>query len=147
MENFLQDFPVVIEIPLHWGEMDAFAHLNNTVYFRYFESARIAYFEKIKYIDVMKSTGVGPILASTCCKFKFPLRYPDRVWVGARVVKIEADRFHMVYRIVSQTHNKIAADGEGLIVSYNYNENQKAILPDEIKQNILQLENRGAKKC
>ena len=46
MEKLTERYPVVIEIPVAWGEMDAFQHLNNIVYFRYFESARIAYFER-----------------------------------------------------------------------------------------------------
>jgi len=64
MENLLRDYPVIIEIPLAWGEMDAFQHLNNVVYFRYFESARIAYFDAIEAMTVMETTGVGPILAA-----------------------------------------------------------------------------------
>ena len=39
-EALLDGFPVVAHLPLHWGEMDAFGHLNNVVYFRYFETAR-----------------------------------------------------------------------------------------------------------
>lgn len=141
MEDLIKQFPVVIEISLHWGEMDAFQHLNNTVYFRYFESARIAYFEKIGYIEFMRETGLGPILASTQCRFKIPLTYPERVSVGAKVSEIEEDRFLMEYVIVSHNSQKIAAEGQGLIVSFNYRENKKSPLPDDIKQRILQLEN------
>ncbi len=141
MEELIKQYPVVIEISLHWGEMDAFQHLNNTVYFRYFESARIAYFEKIGYMKFMQKTGLGPILASTQCRFKIPLTYPDRVSVGAKVAKIEQDRFLMEYAIVSHKSQKTAAEGQGLIVSFDYRENRKAPLPEEIKQRILQLEN------
>ena len=42
MNSPVADYPVVIEIPVAWGEMDAYGHVNNIVYFRYFESARIA---------------------------------------------------------------------------------------------------------
>ena len=44
MNSPVADYPVVIETPVAWGEMDAYGHVNNIVYFRYFESARIAYF-------------------------------------------------------------------------------------------------------
>ena len=141
MDDLIKPYPVVIEITLHWGEMDAFQHLNNTVYFRYFESVRIAYFEKIDYMELMSKTGLGPILASTECRFKIPLTYPDRVSVGAKVTQIENDRFQMEYLIVSHKSQKIAAAGNGLIVSFDYHENKKAPLPEEIKQRILQLEN------
>jgi acyl-CoA thioester hydrolase len=47
MKELISTYPVIIEIPLAWGDMDAFQHVNNVVYFKHFESARIAYFEKI----------------------------------------------------------------------------------------------------
>jgi acyl-CoA thioester hydrolase len=142
MSELLQDFPVVIEFPIAWGDMDAFQHVNNVMYFRYFESARIAYFEKMKVADTMKRTGVGPILASTNCKFKFPLLYPDTVSVGARVPKIKTDRFQMEYRVVSHTHQKIAAEGEGLVVYYDYRQKKKTDIPLEIKKLVEDLEKK-----
>ena len=47
MDELLAHCPVVIEVPVAWGEMDSFQHVNNIVYLRYFESARIAYFERL----------------------------------------------------------------------------------------------------
>ena len=140
MENLLKHCPVVIEVPVAWGEMDAFRHLNNTAYFRYFESARIAYFEKLNLLESMALTGVGPILASTSCRFRLPLTYPDKVSVGTRVSKIEADRFTMEYYVVSHKHQSIAADGVGLIVTFNYKENKKAAIPTELRKRIEELE-------
>jgi len=140
MEELLNNYPVVIEIPVAWGDMDAFQHVNNIMYFRYFESARIAYFEKLKFQDHMTQTGIGPILANTQCKFKIPLTYPDRVSVGAKVDLIDADRFLMKYAVVSHQHRNIAASGEGMLVSFNYRENRKAPIPDEIRARITALE-------
>ena len=54
MDNVLESCPVVIETPVAWGQMDAFRHLNNTAYFRFFESARIAYFEKLHLLELWK---------------------------------------------------------------------------------------------
>lgn len=141
MEHLLARFPVVIETPVAWGEMDAFRHLNNTAYFRYFESARIAYFERLQLLEYMEESGVGPILASTSCKFKIPLTYPDTVSVGTRVPAIDADdRFVMEYLVVSHAHQKIAAEGEGLIVTFDYRHGRKAPIPAELKRRIEQLE-------
>jgi acyl-CoA thioester hydrolase len=140
MENLLEGYPVVIEAPVAWGEMDAFQHLNNIVYFRYFESARIAYFYRLDLIDTMTRTGIGPILASTSCRFKIPLQYPDKVLIGAKVTNIEEDRFLMGYGVFSTNHQKMAAEGDGLIVTFNYRENKKVPVPDELRQRILNLE-------
>lgn len=135
----------MIDIPVAWGEMDALQHVNNIVYFRYFESARIAYFEKLRFWEFMNQTGVGPILASIQCKFKIPLTYPDTVSVGTRIPSIEQDRFVMEYRAVSHKSQAIAAEGESVVVSYNYRESKKTPLPEEMKQRILTLEESATK--
>ena len=140
MNELLQPYPVVIETPVAWGQMDAFRHLNNTVYFRFFESGRIAYFERLGFLEYMEETGVGPILASTNCRFRIPLTYPDTVSIGTRVSNVEADRFTMEYVVVSHEHQKVAADGSGLIVCFNYKENRKALLPEELRRRIEALE-------
>lgn len=140
MQELLKTCPVVIEIPVAWGEMDSLKHVNNIVYFRYFESARMAYFDRLEIWNYMDETGVGPILASTQCKFKMPLAYPDTVSVGTRITEIEADRFVMKYVVVSQQKGKVAAEGDGVIVSYDYRGQRKVPLPDEIKERIRVLE-------
>ncbi len=140
MKDLLKEYPVIIEIPVAWGDMDAFQHVNNIIYFKYFESARIAYFEKIDFLNVMNTTGIGPILASTQCKYKFPLTYPDRITVGARVDTMGQNFFTMKYSVISHSHQKAAASGEGMIVTFNYRDNIKAHVPDEIKKNIIELE-------
>jgi acyl-CoA thioester hydrolase len=132
----LHEYPVLFETPIAWGEMDAFNHVNNVVYFKYFESARIAYFERIGFPEWMKQHGVGPILASTQCRFRRPLSYPDRISVGARVTDLGTDRFTMAYAVFSHHLKDIAAVGEGLIISYDYRSNCKTLLPDSIREAI-----------
>lgn len=140
MSNLLKDYPVVVEFPVAWGEMDAMGHVNNIVYFRYFESARIAYFEKMNLLGYMTETGIGPILGEISCKFKIPLSYPDRVLIGAKVVRIEEDRFIMNHLVVSIKHQKVAAEGESVLVTYNYREGKKVTVPEVVKRSILDME-------
>jgi len=93
MHKLLSDYSVCVEMPVAWGDMDAWQHVNNTRYIRYFEDARIAYFRKINLLEVQNETDVGAIVASVFCKFITPLYYPDTVYIGARADKIEDDRF------------------------------------------------------
>jgi len=140
MNELLKSYPVVIELPVLWGEMDAFEHVNNVVYFRYFETARIAYLEKINFYGMRDENAIGPILGSTRCRFRIPLTYPDTISVGARVTETQDDRFTMEYVIVSHAHNAIAAEGDGVVVAFNYRDNKKTSLPAEIKKRIEELE-------
>jgi len=139
-DQLLEGYPVIIDIPVAWGEMDSFQHVNNVVYFRYFESARILYSEKLGLHKLKDDTGIGPILGSTSCKYKLPLTYPDTVSVGARITGVEEDRFSMKYVVVSRRHNRIAAEGDGVVVMYNYREAKKTAIPEEIRKRIAELE-------
>jgi acyl-CoA thioester hydrolase len=144
MDNkLLEGYPVVIEIPIAWGEMDSFQHVNNTAYFRYFESARILYAEKLGLHKHKDETGIGPILGSTSCKYRLPLTYPDTVSVGTKITDIAEDRFTMKYVIVSHKHQKVAAEGDGVVVMYDYREGRKTAIPEEIRKRILAMENMG----
>lgn len=136
----LKIYPVIYETPVAWGEMDAFGHVNNIMYFRYFESARSDYFQKIGVWDHAREHGIGVILHSTQCRFRRPLTYPDRILVGATTVEVMADRFRMKYVVWSMEQNAVVAEGEGLVVVYDYNTNQKCPMPTWMRDAIDMLE-------
>ncbi len=142
-QDVLKEYPVVIPISVAWGEMDAFGHVNNSIYFRYFESARLAYFERIQMLAYMQEVGVGPIVASLQCRFRAPLTYPDTLSVGTRAYNLEADRFMMDYCVVSHKLGKVAAEGSGLVVMYDYKALTKAPMPDLLRERINALQNNG----
>jgi len=142
-DELLADYPVRLVIPVAWGDMDAMGHVNNTIYLRYFESVRMTYFERIGLMAHMQEHGVGPILAETRCRFRLPLDYPDEVTAGARVARLEGDRFLMEYAVVSHQHGRLAADGDGLIVTYDYDAGRKAPVPEAAVDAIRKLENNN----
>lgn len=140
LEELLQDYPVVVDCPVAWGEMDSFQHVNNVVFFRYFENARIVYSQRLGLHDMRERTGIGPILGATSCRYKFPLTYPDTVSIGAKIIEVQEDRFTMKYVVVSHKHLKVAAEGDGVIVMYDYRRSQKTTIPDEIQKKIASME-------
>lgn len=132
--------PVTLRLPVEWGEMDAYGHVNNTVYLRWFESARMEYFRRAGWPEVEREIGVGPILHSTRARFRAPVEWPDEVEVTARVAGIGADRFTMHYEVRSLRMDRLACEGEGVIVSYDYRARGKAPLPAVIRERIEELE-------
>ena len=135
----LEDFKIKVEIPIAWGDMDSFNHVNNTKVFKYFETARIKYFEKIGFIETMEKDSIGPILASTSAKFIKPLFYPDTVIAGTRVTSIEPTQFIMEY-IVESKSKGIAALGEAKMVVYNYKSSERTTLPDIVRNKIREID-------
>jgi acyl-CoA thioester hydrolase len=140
IESLLVGFPVSVQLPVVWGEMDSYRHVNNVVYFRYFETARLEYFRRLDWFEYEKETGIGPILAATQARYRKPLTYPDTISVGARVSALGVDRCTMDYLLVSHQLQVVAAEGQGTIVTFHYPEQRKVPMPEELRRRIEQLE-------
>ena len=139
----LKKYPVQVPISVAWGEMDAFQHVNNTVYFKYFEAVRIKYFEEAGFFAAMEKESAGPILAQTACQFILPITYPDELIVGTRIKSIGRTSCVMEYAVYSKKINKIAALGEGVIVMINYRTGEKKAIPESVKERMKALENEA----
>ncbi len=136
----IKDYPITIQLSVQWGDMDSFNHVNNVMYFRYFESARIKYFEHLGFSTLNEE--IGPILAETNCRFWRPLTYPDVITVGARTVSIGKSSFVMEY-LIESTKLGVVATGKGVIVTYDYKKAVKAPIPEHIRAKIEDLEKQN----
>ena len=139
-EKLLADYTVVLELPVLWGHMDSYQHVNNAIYFRYFESGRMAYGERIDMYRFARELGIGPILASTHCDFLKPLRYPDTIHIGCRTIQLSRSELEQQYAIYSEALDALAAVGTGKIVAYDYGALKRAEFPQELIDNVLRLE-------
>lgn len=139
----LEDYTVCITRKMSWGQMDAFKHMNNIEYFRYFEDGRIAYFEESGLsggFTAGESDSIGPILASTSCQFKMPLQYPATLHVGTKVIDVGDDRFTLEHAIADAESDRIAAVGTAQIVTFDYETGQKVHIPDHWREAMNNLE-------
>lgn len=135
------DLPVHVHEHVRWGDMDAFAHMNNTVFFQLFESARMAYFNNIHFTDPADHDGIGPILAHTECFFTKPLTYPQSLTVGTRITSLQEDRFVMHYGVfIEGDKPALAACGTAKVVCFDYVNNIKASIPESVAKLIRTLE-------
>ena len=133
---------MTIELPVQWGDMDSFGHVNNVVYLRWFESVRIAYFERAGILSQMPE--VGPIQARQEIDYRLPLRYPDRLLVSATVSKLGNTSFTMGLRLRSHGNQRaIAAEGVAVIVMMDYRNNRKVPLGADLRKRIEELEASG----
>ena len=146
VEELLAGYPVVIRQAVVWGEMDSYRHVNNTVYFRYFENARLEYFRRMGWPEFERDTGIGPILAATQARFRRALTYPDNIAITARLGTLGDDRFTLEHQIFSERLGaEVVARGEGTIVVYNYARGEKVRMPEELRRRITDLESGVAR--
>src|SRR5260221_6322189 len=127
----LAHHPVLLTWPVQWGDQDAFGHVNNVVYFRWMESARIEYFRQAA-IGGMSNQGAGPILASIKCDFRRQLTYPDTLLVTASVASIGRTSMKMVHWVYSTQQQAVAAEADSVIVMFDYTSQRPILVADAI---------------
>ena len=74
-------FVHAMRMPIRWGDMDAMGHVNNTDYFRYIESARIAWLEGLGALPDPAGSAEGPVIVNAYCSFLKQLTYPGEIEV------------------------------------------------------------------
>ena len=140
MNDALGRYPLSVTIPVAWGEMDAFAHVNNVVYARWIESARVAYFTRLGLMDRKVTDGIGPILGRIAIDYRRPVTYPDTVRVEVTTTKIGKSSFTMAYRVWSTGQRAEVATGEDVIVVFDYRAARTTPVDGPLRDAIVALE-------
>lgn len=135
----LKSFKLQIELPVRWGEMDAFQHVNNTVYIKWVEQARVEYLRQ-HIIENFKSGSLGPILARQDIRYIFPITYPDTVIIGFKVIEIQEDRLLCESKIYSKKYERLSAIAYNTIMAYDFTGLRKADIPVDWVSKIQELE-------
>ena len=81
------DFPYLISVPTRWGDNDMLGHVNNVVYYRYFEAVVVRFQMEETGVDWLKDK-ISPQAVETLCRFHRPLSFPETVDAGLRVGRI-----------------------------------------------------------
>lgn len=125
----------VTEVPLRWGDMDAMAHLNNVMYFRLMEEARIQWFRQFGFATL--PTGEAPILAHAACDFVRAMSYPGVALVRQTVTRVGRSSVEM--NLVLEKKDEpgvIYATGRTVIVWYDYAAGKSKAWPEAIRVTI-----------
>ena len=123
----------VERIPIRWGDMDAMGHVNNTVYFRYMEQARISWFDALVPEEAAwKDTGI--VIANASCNFKLPLNYPGTVEVQLRVDPPGGSSVGTFYEL--RMNDALCADGAATVVFIDMRRQKPVRIPDGIRKRL-----------
>jgi acyl-CoA thioester hydrolase len=137
-------FPGKIEIRLDWSELDVLGHINNVMYFKYLQAARVAYSEMIG-LYLKSPEGMGFILADTRCSFKQPLYFPGSITVRTSVAFLKNTSIGLYHQIINEKGG-IAAEGQDVIVLYNFTKGIKTEIPADLRKRIEKLEEKTYEK-
>jgi acyl-CoA thioester hydrolase len=133
-------YPVVTVIPVQWGDMDALGHVNNVSPIRWFESGRVALLERLGMADLMTGEKLGPILAAVHCNYRRQLHYPDTVLIGSRVSQLGRTSLVVEHAIYSRRAQHVTAEGESVVVVFDYQLQRPVRIPDQFRTAVLELQ-------
>jgi acyl-CoA thioester hydrolase len=123
-------------IPMRWGDMDAMGHVNNTVYFRYMEQARIGWFDAlVPEAEAWKETGI--VIANASCTYKRPLVYPGTVEVSLYVGPPAGSSVLTMYEMHIEGDRHLYADGSATVVFIDLAKQKPRRIPDTVRERLL----------
>lgn len=133
--------PYTVRQAVAWGELDAFGHVNNAVFLRWFETVRFHYFELTGVTALHRTEKKGPILARAELDFLAPVSYPDEMLLSVRVTEVGNTSFTMENAVWSTTQERLCARGRTVIVMVDYAAGgEKIRVPEPIRAAIRALE-------
>lgn len=127
----------VTTMPIRWGDMDAYGHVNNTVYFRYMEQARVEWLEAEKV--VVRPGGDGPVIINTACTFLIPLTYPGNVEVRTYIGTIGRSSVQTYVEMRVEGDDRLYAEGSAKVVWMDTRTGKSVPLPDHVRT-VLEAE-------
>lgn len=136
---------------VNWGDMDSMGHVNNVMYNKFAESARVNWIlshgkrdgpEAAKeWAEIMSPRGVGLILKSIKTDFKFPMAYPDQVTAVYKLAEkptYASDHLKLDGLLLSEQHRRVAARCIEEVTIYDYRAAKKAVLPPHMVDRLAE---------
>ncbi|UJF24164.1 acyl-CoA thioesterase [Suttonella sp. R2A3] len=124
-------------IDIRWGDMDAYGHVNNTIFFRYLESARFKYFEEV-CLPAVEGPVPMIVMVDISCQFKEELRYPAHIVVGSKVSRIGGSSFDVSAEI--RQGDKLCATAKAIMVWIDPKTKKPGRIPERVRQAIENFE-------
>ncbi|MGH8708915.1 MAG: acyl-CoA thioesterase [Burkholderiales bacterium] len=126
-------------IPIRWGDMDAMGHVNNTVYFRYMEQARISWFDRlVPEEDAWHATGI--VIANVSCNYRRAMTYPGTVEVKLYIGAPGGASVSTTYELRVDADPEPYADGVAVVVFVDMKTQKSKRIPAAIRARLERAE-------
>ncbi len=125
--NMAEGFAFVHPIEVRFRDCDAMGHVNNSVYFTYFEQCRLLFWRTLTGAPNPLTT---IILAHAACDFRAPAHFGDRLEVRTRLTRVGRASVTMGYVLVNLAGGRTIAEGQAVLVSYDYETGRSRPLPE-----------------
>ena len=130
------NYKVFYPIQTRWEDNDLYGHINNVVYYSYFDSVVNRYLIEVGKLDIHAAPVVGYIVNSGC-SYHAPVSYPDQLEAGLCVERIGNSSVHYGLAIFREEEPLAAAQGHMVHVFVDRAANRSVPVPEPIRQALL----------
>lgn len=134
----LADYPHRRDITTRWMDNDAYGHVNNVVYYSYFDTVVNQYLMEQGMLDIERSTVVG-LVVETRCNYFSPISFPDMVHAGLRVVKLGTSSVRYEVGLFRNDDALASAQGHFVHVYVDRATRRPVALPDAMRSALTPL--------
>src|SRR5829696_10390980 len=131
-------YPHFLSVPTRWMDNDVYGHVNNVIYYSYFDTVVNEYLIHSGVLDIEKSPVIG-LVAETQCRFFKPLTFPDTVHAGLRVARLGNSSVRYEIGIFRNDEDDAAAQGHFVHVYVDRETRRPAALPPEMRRALEQV--------
>lgn len=128
----------VFPIAVRSTDLDGQRHVNNAVFFQYFEQARLAHLARLGFLPTYApgdGTRHSIAIAETSCRYKAPAYYGDTLLVTVRTREVRQRSFSLSYEVRREADGVLVAEGESAQVWIDEQE-RPAPLPDALRRSL-----------
>jgi acyl-CoA thioester hydrolase len=127
------------QIDIRFRDVDAMGHVNNAVFFTYFEEGRKRFFFEL--FKVSDPSAFPFIMAHISCDYLRPIKLGNEPVLQMWVKEIGTKSFNLGYKLVDASDKDIVyAKGESVQVCYDYTQSKSMGVPEELKQTIKEYQ-------
>ena len=138
MSESRADYPHFLSIPTRWMDNDIYGHVNNVVYYSYFDTVINQYLVTAGGLDIANGSDIG-LAVETQCRFKRPLTFPETVEAGLRVSKLGNSSVRYEIGLFSRHEAEPAATGYFVHVFVNRKSRRPVPIPASVRVALEQL--------
>lgn len=129
------DFKVWRRLTTRWADNDAYGHVNNTVFYQWFDSAVNAWMVEVGMLDIKRGDPIALVVQTRCTYFT-PLAFPQDVEVGLRVAELRRSSIRYGIGVFGPGPTSAAAQGEFVHVVVDRSSRRPVEIPSEWREKL-----------
>lgn len=132
------DFKYFLPITTRWADNDIYGHINNVVYYSFFDTAVNHFLIHHAGLDIHQGNSIGLVVDSGCSYFA-PLAYPEAITAGVRVLRLGNSSVHYQVGLFKQDDSQASAQGHFVHVYVDRDSRQPQVLSEQMRQALQRL--------